>query len=331
MKIARICNKLIFLSYYLLRYKNFALAFNLANNNVPLRWCTDIIRKGDNLVFGRTNCRLPIAMINKYYKRGLQYVVEILNNTHIDEIKETEKGIIFTSGGMSILINNESNAGNFYEIVCRKMYEYHTISTGNIVLDIGMNTGVASLFFASKENVTKVYAYEPFAATVADARKNFDLNPRISEKIKVFNLGVSNKNTKISVPVFEGGAMQASVNEDFIRIHHANEIEKKQSAQIELRDIKDILAEIMESEGVSENNDFVLKIDCEGEEYNIIDRLNEYGYLTRISALLIEWHHKGPDSLVKTLKENNFKVLVSPITTVDGTIISEAGMLYAFK
>ncbi|QNA46269.1 FkbM family methyltransferase [Lacibacter sediminis] len=297
---------------------------------MPLRWCTDIVRRDDILVFGRTNCRLPIKVINKYYKRGLHYIVEILNNTPIDEIKETEKGIIFTAGGMSIFINNESNAGNFYEIVCRKMYEYHTISSENIVLDIGMNTGVASLFFASKENVTKVYAYEPFETTVADAKKNLELNPRISKKITLFNYGVSNKNTKVTVPLFEDGSMQASVNEDFIRIHHAKEIKKNQTIQIDLKDIKDILTEIIKIEDL-DNKGLILKIDCEGEEYNIIDRLNECGHLTTISALLIEWHHKGPDSLVKTLKENNFKILVSPITTVDGTIISEAGMLYAFK
>lgn len=331
MKIARISSKIVALFYYLIRYKNFALAFNLANNNVPIRWCTYVVRNGKYLIFGKTNSRLPIETINKYFKTSLHYIVEILNNVNIDEIKETKNGIIFTSEGISILINNESNAGNFYEIVCRKMYDYHTLNNRNIVLDIGMNTGVASLYFASKENVSKVYAYEPFGPTVENAKKNFELNASISEKINVFNFGVSNKNTLVTVPVFEGGAMQASVNEDFIRIHHPNEIKKNKTIEIELKDIKDILAEIIERENIIDNTSLVLKIDCEGEEYNIIDRLNESDYLNRISALLIEWHHKGPDSLIKTLKENKFKILVTPITTIDGTIISEAGMLYAFK
>lgn len=331
MKTARISSKLIFLFYYLLRYKNFALAFNLANNNVPIRWCTAIVRKGNDLLFERTKSKLPIGIINKYFNTSLHYIIEVFNNVHIDEIKETEDGVILTSEGISLFINNESNAGNFYEIVCKKMYDYHTSITRNIVLDIGMNTGVASLYFASKENIAKIYAYEPFASTVENAKKNFRLNPATSKKINVNNFGVSNKNTLATVPIFEGGAMQASVNEDFIRIHHANEVKKNKTLQIELRDIKEILDEVIEREGISDNNTLVLKIDCEGEEYNIIDRLKECGYLNKVSAFLMEWHHKGPDSLVKNLKEHNFKVLLSPITTVDGTIISEAGMLYAFK
>lgn len=331
MKLARICTKLIFFFYYLVRYKNAVLAFNLANKNVPPRRCTKVMRNRNYIFFDRTNSSIPIATINKYFKTSLHYIIEIFNEVHVKEIKETEYGIILSTEDLSFHISSESYAGNFYEIVCRKMYDYHTSNNKNIVLDIGMNSGLASLYFASKHNIAKVYAYEPFSLTVENARKNFELNSEISEKISVYNFGISNKNTFVSVPLFEGGSMQASVNEDFISIHHHNKIKKKQTVQIELRDIKDILDEIIEKEKITDNNTFVLKIDCEGEEYNIVDRLNECGYLTKVSAFLVEWHHKGPDSLIKTLKENDFKVLVSPITTIDGTIISEAGMLYAFK
>lgn len=330
MKIARICSKLIFFFYYLLKYKNAPLAFNLANNNVPPRRCTQVIRDGDHLVFTKSNSRLEISTINTYFKTSLHYIIEIFNNTHADEIQKTEKGIILTAEGVSFRINSESNAGNFYEIICRKMYDYHTSNTRNIVLDIGMNAGLASLFFASKQNVSKVYSFEPFSSTVEEAKQNFSINQLIKDKIQIANYGVSNKNTLLNVPLFEGGSMEASTNQEFIDLHQF-QTKKEQTIEIEIKDIKDILTEIIEKEQITDNDTLVLKVDCEGEEYNIIDRLKECGYLNKVSTFLMEWHHKGPDSLVKTLKEQNFKVLISPITTVDGTIISEAGMLYAFK
>ncbi|MEJ8843379.1 FkbM family methyltransferase [Lacibacter sp. H375] len=330
MKIARICSKLIFFFYYLTKYKNAALAFNLSNNNVPPKRCTQVRREGNHLIFTRSNSRIEIATINSCFKTSLHYIIEIFNNSHADDIQKTEKGIILTAEGVSFHINSESNAGNFYEIICRKMYDYHTSNRRNVVLDIGMNAGLASLFFASKQNVAKVYSFEPFTSTIEEAKQNFRINPLIKDKIQIANYGVSNKNTLLTVPLFEGGSMEASTNQEFIELHQF-QTKKEQSIEIELKDIKDILKEVIEKEQITDNDMLVLKVDCEGEEYNIVDRLKECGYLNKVSAFLMEWHHKGPDSLVKNLKEHNFKVLLSPITTVDGTIISEAGMLYAFK
>lgn len=331
MKIARICSKFVFFFYYLFKFKNISLAFNFANNNVPPRRCTSITKDRDSLVFNRTNSRLRIATINKHFKTSLHYIVEIFNNTRANKIEETETGIILTAEGVSFRINSESNAGNFYEIICRKMYDYYNSSNRNIVLDIGMNAGLASLFFASKQNVSKVYSFEPFSSTVQNAKQNFEINTELKEKIIVSNFGISDKNRMLKVPLFEGGSMEASTNEEFINLHQFQTIKKEQTIEVELKDINDILSEIIAKEQIEDNNTLVLKIDCEGEEYNIMDRLNECNLLNKISAFLIEWHHRGPDSLISTLKDNNFKVLVSPITTIDGTIISEAGMLYAFK
>ncbi len=35
------------------------------------------------------------------------------------------------------------------------------IGADSIIVDIGMNVGIATLFFALKQNVKKIYSYEP--------------------------------------------------------------------------------------------------------------------------------------------------------------------------
>lgn len=331
MKLTRIIGKLILLFFYFFKFRNVRLAFHLANNNVSQRRCKNVIKEGNQLYFQATNSSLPIYLCNKYFKDSLHYIIDIFNCVTITDIKESNNGVILSASGISYYVNNESNAGNFYEILCRQMYEYDSSSTDIIVLDIGMNSGLASLFFASKEFVNRVYSYEPFPSTVKDAQENFRLNKLFSEKIIVTNAGISNKNATVSVPFFETGAMQASVNEDFINRYHTNIQRSQNTIEIQLRDIKEVILEIIETENIIGDRKLVLKIDCEGEEYNIIERLNECNLLNKISAFLIEWHQDGPAPLMKTLRNNNFHLLTIPITTIDGAIISEAGMLYAFR
>ena len=71
----------------------------------------------------------------------------------------------------------------------------------------------------------------------------------------------------------------------------------------------------------------IVKIDCEGSEYEILERLNDTGLLPRYDVIIIEWHYKGDALLRKILNDNNFKVLVREKHVPD----SDSGMLYAFK
>ncbi|NES78514.1 MULTISPECIES: hypothetical protein [Okeania] len=65
-----------------------------------------------------------------------------------------------------------------------------------VMLDIGMNVGLASLYFASQENVKSIWSYETFNVTDKQALHNFDLNPDISLKIKPFSYGIADAEKK---------------------------------------------------------------------------------------------------------------------------------------
>lgn len=331
MKIIRLITKAVLFVYYLFRYSSPTLAFHFANNNIHPRKCQQVTRQGATLFFAKTGSALPIQFVSKYFSRSMHYMVDILNNTSIKSINENAEGITLSTDELSVYVNTESSAGNFYEIITRKMYDFQIPADNLVVVDIGMNAGLASLYFASKASVRKVYAFEPFSSTVANARKNLELNPAIKNKIIIHNAGVSNKSGTISVPFFEGGSLEASINDEFLSQHNFSSIDNSRKIDIEVLDIREVINMIAENEKAAGPYTLVLKVDCEGEEYAIFDTLDQSGLSENIAAFLMEWHHKGPDPLIKILNKHNFRILSCPITTVDGSLITDAGMLYAFK
>src|SRR5260221_3132548 len=83
---------------------------------------------------------------------------------------------------LTLQINSLDSWGAFYEILVRDVYE--TITDEEIVvIDVGMNVGTAALFFASRDNVKRVYGFEPVPSSCATAEVNFSLND-IGSKIK---------------------------------------------------------------------------------------------------------------------------------------------------
>src|SRR5690606_13837023 len=65
------------------------------------------------------------------------------------------------------------------------------IPESSIVIDVGFNVGFASLFFAAKKNVSKIYSFEPVRPTFEQGLNNLCLNTRLSTKIEPFNFGLS--------------------------------------------------------------------------------------------------------------------------------------------
>ena len=92
----------------------------------------------------------------------------------------------------------------------------------------------------------------------------------------------------------------------------------------EIRDVCDVLREIMKEN--NDTNQIMIKMDCEGGEFEILERLSEQKeLLQKINVLAIEWHFKGPEKLINILKQSAFKILETH--RIDDTV----GMIYAFK
>lgn len=206
------------------------------------------------------------------------------------------------------------------EIFLKKIYTLDY--DGDVaVLDIGMNVGFASLYFAAQEKVRAVFGYEPFARTYEGALHNFSINPELSKKIRPFNVGAGSSNATRTLDYCHDWKGMISTSDGPRRAGPL-----RGSATRETVDIKNIV-DIVEFVGnEAADCELIAKIDCEGAEYEILQALDEAGRLSLFRALIIEWHHKGRDILTETLKKNGYLVFSRSLTDS-----GSSGMIYAAR
>jgi FkbM family methyltransferase len=192
-----------------------------------------------------------------------------------------------------------------------------------VVVDVGMNIGLASLYFAGLPNVSKVYSFEPFEETFRLAQENFAINPGLSDKIIPVQAGLGKENTKLSFPKPVAGFMGASTTEFFLKEDHIEEKSPGLLEEVEIQDVSNVMKKIRD-----ENNskNILLKLDCEGAEYEIMEALDKSGGLERVAYIMIEWHIRDKSVLIETLRKNNFRI-ISP--DKGGNLLR--GMIYAFR
>ncbi|PTB96656.1 hypothetical protein C9994_06365 [Marivirga lumbricoides] len=195
-------------------------------------------------------------------------------------------------------------------------HEIYNISLGKpfMVIDIGMNVGYTSLYFANRNDVQKVYSYEPFKMTYDDAQENFELNNQIQAKVQRQNVGLGLKNEAIEVEYStELKGKNNTQNLDLLKsksqyhesinlINGRNEIEKVITENI--------------------SNEFVLKLDCEGAEFDIFNSFGMGSFPENIIAFMIEWHKNDPQPLIDKLLSNNFKVHCTSNSSEIGYILA---------
>lgn len=319
MKIFRIVMKVIGFLYFLGKTGSYKFSYLLADEGLPLKVVRSLAVKNSQLIFMNTGNKIFLSHVSSF-KYGLTKLIFLLNNERINITDEEKDSFTLTINSIRHVIKSLNNLNIIHELYFEKLYNIQTPFDNFIVTDIGMNVGFASLYFASLPDVSKVYSFEPFLDTYDAACKNFNLNPSIKNKITPFNEGISNFTGHITVPTLEAGSVMASTNKEFIKDY---KIDSSKKSTVQIKNITEVIQEIKASHPEQK---IYLKIDCEGEEYNIINRLNDSKLIQIISGFIIEWHFKGPDLLVAVLKENGFSLLEVPIHSE--TIY---GMIYAFK
>lgn len=240
----------------------------------------------------------------------------------LDANFRTKDGKLIMSLGkandISFHVTSISNIEAMMEIFYENIYKINTLDKC-IVIDIGMNIGIASLYFALMPNVSKVYSFEPFKETYEQAVYNINLNREISKKIISENFGLSNKN-ELAEALFcsdFSGSMSTSKNNTLKLNINKN---KLSSEKVTLRSASEVLSEIL-----TENNEkVILKVDCEGSEYEIFEILDKDGILNKIDYLLLEWHFKGEKPILDILQKYGF-------VSFSRLIYYDLGLIYAVK
>lgn len=169
-----------------------------------------------------------------------------------------------------------------------------------VVLDIGGYIGDLSLYCASTFG-SKVHCYEPTPQNYKIIKQNLELNPHLQDMITVHNKGVSSSN-KI---------LELNVQEIVSEIHASTHKKYKNDVttiQIPCVSLEDAIEELNESKID------LLKIDCEGEEFNILGNCNTEDLAHSVKYIAFEYHNFVEDYkqklevLLKDLEEH-FEIL----------------------
>jgi len=170
------------------------------------------------------------------------------------------------------------------------------INVNDTVIDIGAHIGLFSLLVSQLCKTGKILSFEPVS-------ENFDLlvsNLKLNhiKNILPFNMAVS-KNS---------GRLDLFLNND----QSAHSIFSKSSESISVESTS--LQKIFEENKISSCK--LLKLDCEGAEYEIIDSLPSK-YLDKIQNMVIEYHlaDTKPElvkSLILKIKNAGFKIKTRP-------------------
>ena len=170
------------------------------------------------------------------------------------------------------------------------------INSSDIIIDVGAHIGLFSLLVSQFCKTGKIFSFEPI-------RENFDLlvsNLALNhiENVFPFNVGVSKKSGKLNL----------FLNND----QSAHSIFPKGSESITVEATS--LQKIFDEKQISSCK--LLKLDCEGAEYDIIDSL-PIEYLDKIQNMAIEYHlaDTKPElikNLILKIKNAGFKIKTGP-------------------
>lgn len=182
------------------------------------------------------------------------------------------------------------------------------------LIDIGMNVGLVSLYFAQQPNCQQVYGFEPIAKTYKKALANFALNPILQSKITASNIGLGKEEE--SLDFFYDADKHGNTSGIVAR----NKTQEEQSVKAEIRRASSLINHILETTTLS---DFIIKMDCEGMEFDIFESF-EGTIPSKIKGFMLEWHFKYPSNILETLDKNGF-------ISINNTRAENLGMIYAFR
>ena len=224
----------------------------------------------------------------------------------------------------------EDEFANTIDTVLNECYKYY-IPSGKkqIVFDVGMNIGDTAIYFASRPEVIAVYGFEPFKKTYIKALINIEKQKKVCT-ITPLNYGLSDKDAEIDIPYSsEMTCGQSTILSNTTKARKTYEnrdlLQEKnfKCEKIVNKKSSNIIKQLMEK---SKDVDYILKMDCEGEEYNIFQDISDSGLIKKFTLIMMEWHYRTDQLLIDILKENQFAYV-----SVQKSVNPDMGLIYAWK
>jgi FkbM family methyltransferase len=201
-----------------------------------------------------------------------------------------ENNVELRTGLKIILSDNPVDVITVFVVFIREDYgkikNYH-----NIVIDIGANIGVFSLY-AAQNGAKKVYAFEPNGSAYDVLERNVAAN-KLCDVIFPYRFAVTDiDNSTVRFPLMSSPY---------------NQIESENAINGDFEEVRTItLAGILDKNRI-DSVDF-LKIDCEGGEYEIFFGLEASVFL-KVKEIRMEYHTGPNDKLIRCFGNFNFRIV----------------------
>lgn len=216
--------------------------------------------------------------------------------------------------------NSEYDTSGFatiWEIFIRKNYnpKGFEIEDKDVIIDIGANMGIFSIYAAKKAKNGKVYSFEPFKEHYERLEKDIKLNNL--KNVQIFNEGISKKVGKQELFI-------SNISSGMHSLYFKNKNKGNQIVNITT------LNKVIKENNLYKRGIDFLKIDCEGSEYDIIYSTSK-NYLKKIKKISMEWENiddkkRNCQYMKKFLEDSGFKVFLRKIE-----INQKQGILYAIN
>ena len=226
-----------------------------------------------------------------FFSRKYKHIVQL-----IDDVRFIKEFICHKYIGERIVHNVNINGEILYfedsilsmavksiarEMNCGNEYDFSKIDfkEGDIVIDIGANVGIISIYLAKKYPFLKIYSFEPVKENFDSFQKNIVLNGIPENVITAVNCAVTKdaRNVVMNINPYNSGG--CSTQEVFATEYNYN------TSNINVTSVT--LENIFEKYSIK--NLKLLKIDCEGSEYEILNNTPEQ-ILHKIEYLRGEFH-----------------------------------------
>ena len=251
--------------------------------------------------------------------RARVYVKKI-NQFYPDlKIKNHLEGFVFSFSDVAIFVESPEEIFIISEVFVE--FDYNFSSTQNcIVIDIGANIGISSLFFSRLKCVEKIYSFEPVPETYQQAKNNLSLNESINKVVQLNNFGLG-KNNRSEVFIFNKEMKGNTGVRGLLSPSYAANSNNFIEVEVSIRDVSEVFSQICNE---NKGKKVVVKMDCEGAEYEIFENLSNSNVLSTIDVFMIEWHDKGALEIEKALQNANFNCF-------SRNLGPKSGMIYAYK
>ena len=244
-------------------------------------------------------------------------IIQIVKNWHIVILVyfgfyNKEFFYLYLKNGLKIKLRTRStDLQAFANVWILKEYEMEgfEIMENDLIIDVGGHIGLFALYASLKCPEGKVISVEPHPQNFSLLKENMNNNNFL--KTKIVNKAITNSNKDIELFI-------DSQDDSAHSIHGTG----KNSIQIKGTTLRDI----MQENQVSNCN--MLKMDCEGSEFESIESLSD-DELLQIEKICLEYHiidndSSNLDNLRNRLKKIGYNVNIIPTNDF-------LGMLYAKK